>query len=149
MKAGRRVLGTGEGTDHLWAQIKRQRCGKLHLYPLPQRRSSCSPQKFQRAPTQACTQNISFWLNCSQDSEGQVGKKPQIFLFQNRILACPLVKFLFSAHFCCCWFFLKEKNQREGRCNLPHLNQSAASQNLLGRGPSRMHRATSISSPGI
>ena len=35
----------------------------------------------------------------------KLGKKKQTSLCQNRILACPLVKFLFSALFCCLFLF--------------------------------------------
>lgn len=103
------VLGLGEGPGHLWAQTKGQRCRKLHLYPLLWLRASCAPTEGPEiAPTQAATQSISFWL-----FEGRIEKEPQTSLFQNRILACPLVKLLFSARFCS-FSILKHEKQREG-----------------------------------
>lgn len=83
-------------------------CTSVHSHGLG---PPAHPQKFQDTPTQAYTQNISFWLyTAARLFQGQLGKEPQTSLFQNRILACPLVKFLFSARFC---FFFKNKNPKE------------------------------------
>ena len=122
MKAGRCVLGMGEGTGHLWAQIKGQRCGKLPLYPLPQRGASCSPAEVpETAPAQACTQNISFWLNCSQDSlKAKLGKSHKFSFSNTEFLPAHWSSSYFQLTFVVVVVLKKEKKPREGRCNLPH-----------------------------
>lgn len=69
--------------------------------------------------------------------EGQLGIEPQTSLFQNRILAGLLVKFLISA--CCCFYCCcccLKKNHPEPGCGQPE---------PAGKGPSWMHSGTSTS----
>lgn len=83
---GRTLVTCGQSKGQGWRE--------LHLYPRPRLRASCAPTEVpERAPTEAGTQN----------KEGQLGEEPHNSLFQDRILVCPLVKFLFSARFCFCF----------------------------------------------
>ena len=89
------------------------------------------PQEFQRQPPPKPAHYVSPGSTIVKLFEGQVEKKTQTSLFQNRILACPLVKFLFSA--CFFFFFLFKKQNKRQVYNLPAWNQPVASQILLRR----------------
>lgn len=93
--------------------------------PPPWPRFSCAPTEVPETaptptlpPTQAqCLHTKHLLLAQWQPArffEGQFGTEPQTSPFQNRILACPLVKFLHSACFCCCCCCCLKRNTKEG-----------------------------------
>lgn len=107
------------------------------------------PSKCQREPSPTPVHKTPpFASTVARLFEGQLGKEPQTSLFQNRILACSLVEFLFLA--CCCFYFYflrknKEKKTAESSTREPVCSRVEPA----GQGPSRTHHDASIPSPGI
>lgn len=136
--------GIGEGPAHLRAQAIGQRCGRLHHCLLPRQRASCALREVLKQPLPQAAHKTSSGSTVARLFEGQLGKEPQTFLFQNRILACPLVKFLLSAHFHC---FFKRKTKGKSVYSSTW-NQSAASQKLPGMAQGCTVVHPSVLSPG-
>lgn len=112
------------GPGHLGVQTKGHRCRKLHLYPLPRLSASCAPTEVPGTAPGSTTARLF---------EGHLGKSPRLpFSKQNSCL--PTGKVLVFSLLFILFYFFKEKTERR-QYNLVHLNQSAASQNLLGRAP--------------
>lgn len=134
MKAGRCVSGTGGGHWSLvGADQRAETMGSCTSIRCHTAGPPAHPQEFQRQPPPKPAHYVSPGSTIARLFEGQVEKKTQTSLFQNRILACPLVKFLFSACFCCCFFFKKTKQNQRQVYSFPAWNQPEASQTLLGK----------------
>lgn len=133
MKA--RKLGKEEGTGLLWAPTKRRRC-RSHSSIHPQASGPPPhPQKFQRQPLPKPSHK-TFPLAQIQPSflKANMGKSLYVPFARTKFLPAHGKALVFSF-----LLFRKEKPEK-AVYNLPYQNQSAASQSLLGRGPSRMHK---------